>query len=193
VAGSSNNQLDQPHGIAYDWNSNILYVAEYNNHRVMKYLSGATSGSVVAGGNGAGNGNTQLNYPVGLYLDSSTNSLYIANFGANNIVRWVLGASTWTLVAGIGGLAGSNSTLLRSPGDVKLDSLGNLYVADTINHRIQFFRVGESNGTTIAGVTLSSGSNSNQLNLPFGLAVDSQFNVYVADYGNHRIQKFLHY
>ncbi|CAF1238328.1 unnamed protein product [Rotaria magnacalcarata] len=66
------------------------------------------------------------------------------------------------------GLAGSKSTLLRSPGDVKLDSLGNLYVTDTVNHRIQFFRAGESNGTTIACVTLSPSSSSTQLTFWIG-------------------------
>ena len=193
TAGSANNELNQPHDIAYDWSLGILYVSEYSNHRVMQYLPGASSGNVIAGGNGAGYNNNQLYNPVGLYFDSSSNSLFIANFGAHNVVRWVIGASSWTLVAGQGGSSGSTSTLLYSPGDVTLDSLGNVYVADTNNHRIQFFSAGQSNGTTIAGVTLSPGSTPTQFNLPFGITVDSQFNIYVADYGNHRVQKFSYY
>lgn len=193
AAGYLNNQLNQPHDIAYDSSTGILYISEYNNHRVMKYLPGASSGSVVAGGNGPGYNNTQLLNPVGLYFDSSSNSLFIANYGAHNIVRWVIGATSWILIAGIGGSFGSTSTLLYYPGDVILDSMGNVYVTDTMNHRIQFFWAGQSNGTTIAGITSSSGSSSNQLNTPFGLTIDAQFNIYVADYGNHRIQQFLHY
>jgi hypothetical protein len=193
TAGSLNNLLNEPHDIAHDWSTGILYISEYSNHRVMKYLPGASSGSVVAGGNGPGYNDTQLLNPVGLYFDSSSNSLFIANFGAHNIVRWVLGDSSWTLVAGIGGLLGSTSMLLNNPGDVTLDSMGNIYVADTLNQRIQFFYAGQSNGSTIAGITSSSGGSSTQLSLPFGLTVDAQFNVYVADYGNHRIQKFVHY
>ena len=185
--------LNQPHDIAHDWSTGTLYVSEYSNHRVMKYISGASSGSVVAGGNGPGYSNTQLLNPVGLYFDSSSNSLYIANFGAHNIVRWVLGASNWTLVVGVGGSSGSTSTLLCNPGKVILDAMGNVYVADTLNHRIQFFWAGQSNGSAIAGITSSPGSASTQLNLPFGLTIDAQSNIYVADYGNHRIQKFLHY
>jgi hypothetical protein len=192
TAGSLNNLLNEPHDIAHDWSTGILYISEYSNHRVMKYLPGASSGSVVAGGNGPGYNDTQLLNPVGLYFDSSSNSLFIANFGAHNIVRWVLGDSSWTLVAGIGGLLGSTSMLLNNPGDVTLDSMGNIYVADTLNQRIQFFYAGQSNGSTIAGITSSSGGSSTQLSLPFGLTVDAQFNVYVADYGNHRIQKFVH-
>ncbi|UJR06790.1 hypothetical protein I4U23_011077 [Adineta vaga] len=188
--GSSNNQLNLPQDIAYDSNTGILYVSDYDNHRVMQYLPGASSGSIVAGGNGPGYSNTQLYHPIGLYFDSSSNSLFIANFGAHNIVRWIVGNSNWTLVAGIGGSPGITSMLLYYPADVTLDSMGNIYVADTTNHRIQFFLAGQSNGTTIAGITYSAGSSSLQLNTPYGLTVDAQFNVYVADYGNHRIQKF---
>jgi len=78
IAGSLNNQLNQPHDIAHDWSTGILYISEYMNHRVMKYLPGA---------NGPGYNNTQLYNPVGLYFDSSSNSLFITNFGAHNIVR----------------------------------------------------------------------------------------------------------
>jgi DNA-binding beta-propeller fold protein YncE len=193
IAGSSNNRFNEPHHIAHDWSTGIFYVSDFNNHRVMKYLPGASSGSVVAGGNGPGYNNTQLLSPVGLYFDVSSNSLYIANFGAHNIVRWVVGASSWILVAGVGASSGSTPTLLNSPGGVILDSMGNVYVADTMNHRVQFFWAGESNGTTIAGITSTPGSSSSQLNIPFGLVVDAQFNLYVADYGNHRVQKFFHY
>jgi DNA-binding beta-propeller fold protein YncE len=160
----------------------------------MKYLSGASSGTVVAGGNGQGTNNTQLWRPYGLAFDSSTNSLVIANYGANNVVRWVLGASHWTLVAGsINGSSGNTSTLLNQPVGVTLDSAGNLYIADSSNHRIQFFLAGQSNGTTIAGITGSSGITPSQLNSPFWVIVDNQMNLYVADYLNNRVQMFLHY
>ena len=118
----------------------------------------------------------------------------IVNAGANNIVRWVIGASNWTLVIGdANGSAGSTSTLLSNPMDVVLDSMGNMYVADTNNARIQFFRAGQSNGTTIAGVTGSPGSTSNLLSGPYSVTIDSQLNVYVADYHNYRVQQFLRY
>ncbi|CAF3056556.1 unnamed protein product, partial [Rotaria sp. Silwood2] len=93
----------------------------------MQYSPNALSGTVVAGGNGAGNGNTELANPTGIYFDSSSNSLIIANTGANNIVRWVLGDTNWTLIAGdINGVSGNTSTLLHEPYDVTLDSWGNV-------------------------------------------------------------------
>jgi hypothetical protein len=74
-----------------------------------------------------------------------------------------------------------------------MDPMGNIYIADTVNHRIQFFLSGQSNGTTIAGVTSVSGNNSTLIYYPYGVALDSQLNLYVVDTGNHRIQKFLRY
>ncbi|CAF5029765.1 unnamed protein product, partial [Rotaria sp. Silwood1] len=162
--GAVNDQFNEPHGIASDWSSGTIYVSDYANHRIVQYLlSNTTSGKVVAGGNGLGTARNQLYFPVGIYFDSSSNSLFIANIGSHTIVRWVIGVSNWTLVAGVTGSAGITSTLLNSPGDVTFDWMGNMYVADVNNHCIQFFRASQSNGTTIAGVTLVPGSNSSLL------------------------------
>jgi len=66
----------------------------------MFYPTGINNGTVVVGGNGAGFSRNQLRSPVGIYLDIISNSLIIANSGANNIVRWTIGTANWTLVAG---------------------------------------------------------------------------------------------
>lgn len=103
-----------------------------------------------------------------------------------------MGASSWILIAGsISGTGGYSSTLLNYPRDVTVDWMGNVYVVDKGSHRIQFFKAGESNATTIAGVTSISGNNATLLQIPYSLAVDSQLNLYVADTYNFRIQKFL--
>lgn len=174
-----------------DQTSGILYISDTGNHRIMQYLPGATSGTIVAGGNGAGLNTNQLDSPTGVYFDSSSNSLIIANWNSNNVVRWILGASNWTLLAGsINGTAGNTSTLFKHPEGVLLDPLGNLYVSDQANNRVQFFQPGQSNGTTIAGITDVGGSAPNLLSSPYGLGMDNQFNLYVADSGNNRIMKF---
>ncbi|CAF1283431.1 unnamed protein product [Rotaria sordida] len=193
-AGTDNNELYKPYGIVQDPSTKTLYIADYNNHRMMSYTSDASLGSIVAGGNGLGTNNTQLNYPTGLYFDSFMNSLVIANFKANNIVQWTLGASNWTLVAGsITGSPGNSSVLLYRPADVTLDPIGNVHVVDTGNHQIQLFLAGQTEGTTIAGISYMSGSNSTQLTIPYIVRLDSQLNLYVVDTGNSRIQRFLLY
>lgn len=192
ASGSANNQLTNPRGVALDPSTGTLYISDNGNHRIMRYLSGAASGTVVAGGVGQGTSSTQLSDPRGLYLDSSTNSLIIANTGAHNIIRWTLNASNWVLLAGTTAANGATSLKLTNPSDVVLDSMGNMYVADLGNNRIQFFLAGKSNGTTLAGVTSTSGNTSGLLNAPAALALDDQMNVYVADLLNARVQKFLH-
>ncbi|CAF1318462.1 unnamed protein product [Adineta steineri] len=194
VSGSTNNTFYGPCGIARDSSTGTLYIADTFNHRIMQYHLNATSGTVVAGGNGVGSGITQLTYPYGFFFDSSSSSLFIANYQTNNIVRWVLGASSWTLVIGSPtGLSGSTSTLLNQPVGITLDSMSNIYVADSGNHRIQFFFAGQSNGTTVAGVTGSPGISQSQLNYPYWVIVDDQLNLYVSDDSNNRVQLFLHY
>lgn len=160
----------------------------------MHYFVGASSGTMVAGTGVLGTNTTQLTRPVGIYFDSLTNSLIIGNHNGHNIVRWPLGATHWTLLAGnLDGTLGSNSTSLYRPTRITLDPMGNLYVADRDNQRIQLFMNGHFEGITIAGITGVSGSNATLFSAPWSVAFDSQLNLYVADSNNHRIQKFLRY
>ena len=186
--------LSSPYGVTRDPISSALYIADRSNHRVMCYSSNALFGTVVAGGNGQGINNTQLYSPFGIHLDVISNSLLIANYEANNTVRWRLGASNWELIFGNeNGTSGSTSTDLGRPRDITLDPMGNSYVVDFDNQRIQFFSVGERNGRTIAGITRSIGSNATLLNYPNSVALDNQLNLYVSDNLNHRVQKFMRY
>lgn len=185
--------LSGPLGIVLDENNNI-YVSDTSNNRVMRFFPNNVTGTLVAGGNGNGINQTQLSLPHAVYFDSLSNSLLIANAGAHNIVRWVLGSNNWTLVAGSND--GSNGTTLTrfwSPTDITLDPMGSMYVADRNNHRIQCFENGQSNATTIVGQTGISGINATLLNTPSSLTLDSQLNLYVVDRANQRIQKFLRY
>ena len=189
-SGSAANQFNSPSGLIRDATTGTIYVADTGNHRIMSWLSGASSGTVVAGGNGQGTSTTQLSSPYGFTWDASTNSFIVVNYSAHTVVRWVLGATSWTLLAGTAGASGSTSTLLNNPLSVVLDPSGNMYVSDTRNHRIQFFHAGESNGTTIAGTTGSTGTSATQLNQPYWAIIDSQLNLYVTDTFNNRVQKF---
>jgi hypothetical protein len=194
TAGNSSGQLNNAYGIALDSSSRTLYIADYANNRIMSYASGASSGTLIMGNGTSGAATTEVSFPIGLYFDSPSNSLIIDNFGVNNIVRWSLTAASWTLIAGnMSGYFGSTSTSLNSPVNLALDPMGNVYVADAFNHRIQLFLVGQSQATTIAGVTSISGSNSSLLYRPYSVALDSQLNLYVVDTFNHRVQRFLRY
>ena len=174
--------------------TNTLYIGDYNNRRVMAYQKNATNGMVAFGGQGPGVNRTQLWAPVGIYLDYVSNSLLIANHGAHNVLRWIRSERQWILMAGdINGIASNTSTTLRGVTDMIFDPMGNMYVADRNNHRIQLFMSGEYVGQTIAGVTGVSGINASLLNNPWCVKLDNQLNLYVLDTYNHRVQKFLRY
>ncbi len=84
------------------------------------------------------------------------------------------------------GFPGSELTQFNSPQGVAVDSSGNVYVADTENHRIQKF---DSDGGYLSSWG-SEGSGDGEFSNPQGIAVDSSDNVYIADTSNNRIQKF---
>jgi sugar lactone lactonase YvrE len=194
TAGALLTQLSSPRGLARHPNTGALYIADNVNNRVVCYTVGATVGTVAAGGNGPGILNTQLYNPMGLYLDVTSSSLFITNYLAANVVKWTLGASTGTVVAGsVNGLPSNLPHALYGPSEVIFDSIGNMYVADTLNYRIQMFSNSQFNGTTIAGVANIFGTTPNLLYIPYAIAFDSQMNLYVADTANHRIQKFQRY
>jgi DNA-binding beta-propeller fold protein YncE len=67
--------------------------------------------------------------------------------------------------------------------------LGTVYVADQGNARIMRWVKGATQGSVIVGGN-GGGGQSNQLNVPVGLSFDRHGNLYVVDYGNHRVQKF---
>ncbi len=83
------------------------------------------------------------------------------------------------------GSAGSGEGQLNDPRGIAVDAKGNIYVADTGNHRIEVFG---SDGKPIHSIG-SLGSGDGQFNEPHGIAVDGQGNIYVADTWNARVVK----
>jgi DNA-binding beta-propeller fold protein YncE len=90
------------------------------------------------------------------------------------------------------GGSGSESGLFQAPRGMAVAPDGTLYVADSRNHRIQHLgQDGSVIHTWGSFADIASGSApGGTFNEPWGVAVDSQGNVYVADTWNHRVQKF---
>lgn len=84
---------------------------------------------------------------------------------------------------------GASDNAFRFPAGVTVDPLGNIYVADQFNHRVQKWAPGASFGITVAGVG-GQGDRPDQLNYPMSVVVDKQGNMYVSDAANSRIQRF---
>ncbi|CAF3280057.1 unnamed protein product [Rotaria sp. Silwood2] len=82
--GSDVNQFDFPTFIFVDRYQNV-YVSDWNNHRVMKWINGEKKGTIIAGGQGGGNALKQLSIPSGLFVDES-DVLYVADLGNSRIM-----------------------------------------------------------------------------------------------------------
>ncbi len=191
TSGSTASQISQSIGLAVDSHGNI-YVSDKSNHRVMKWAPNATSGTVVAGTGVAGSSSQQLYYPYGLYLDTNNSYLYIADTGNSRIQRYSLNKTTnGTTVAGGNGV-GSGSNQLNYPYGVCVSKkTGDIYIADTSNHRIQRWSPGATSGVTIFGSAGVNGTNATLLHGPANVILNkNETFLYVSDTNNNRVQRF---
>ena len=162
-----------------------------NNIAGQYLLSGDT-------GDGGSANLAELNLPCGVALDSA-NNLYIADVKNNRIREMSAPSGTISTFAGGGtvGVLGDGGLAfladLNGPQDVLVAPSGNIYIADTQNHRIRMV----SNGKiyTVAGNGLPGFAGDGdlavnaELNRPFAIALDNAGNLYIADSGNFRIRR----
>ena len=177
-------QFDYPTGIAYD-KDETLYVSDMNNHRIQKWIKGATFGITVAGGNDYGQNANQLYEPGKITIDP-LGSIYIADTKNHRIQKWYNDAKEGETFAGGNG-PGDSLNQLDTPYGIALDSDGFLYVSEIKNHRVVRWDPKAEEGVIVAGGN-GSGNESNQLSSPMGIVLDQNKNLYVADTYNHRVQ-----
>ena len=196
--------INGPFAIAIDRVGNLFFT-DSNNFRVRKVSSAGIISTVA--GNGAygfsGDGgpatSASLKYPYGLTVDSLGN-VYIADL-FNQRIRKVSTSGTISTVVGTGayGFSGdggnATSATLAYPYDVKVDGIGNLYIADTYNHRIRKVTpagiISSFVGNGTPGFSGDGGPASlAALYYPTGLAV-ANGTLHIADLYNFRIRKVL--
>ncbi|CAF3084977.1 unnamed protein product, partial [Rotaria sp. Silwood2] len=76
----------------------------------MKWVEGAKQGIVVAGGQGQGNGLTQLSCPGGVVVDQ-LGTVYVADEVNDRIMRWPKGATQGSVIVGGNGRGGQSNQL----------------------------------------------------------------------------------
>ena len=151
------------------------------NHRIVEWKKDATSGKVVAGGNGKGNQTNQLNLPSSVIVDKETDTLIICDWANRRVIQWSLRGST------------TDGDILIGDIDCRglaIDTERNLYISDTEKHEVRRYRMGETTGTLVAGGQ-RLGDRLDQLNRPTYVFVDGDQSVYVSDYYNHRVMKWM--
>ena len=194
-----------PSAIAFDIQGN-LYIADTGDHVVRKLsVNGAittVAGTGVQGflGDNGPASAAELDSPAGLAIDP-TDNLYIADshnhrirevIATTGIIKTIAGTGSAGFL-GDGGLAKAAS--LNLPTALVVDSIGNLYFADTNNHRVRQIRSSTGIISTVAGngtqgFTGDNGpATSANIDSPNGLAVDAAGNLSLADTHNGRVRQ----
>ena len=213
---ATGSQLTFPYGVTID-SRGIVYIADSYNHRIRKVdtdgiiTTFAGTGEEGYGGDGGPAAEAQLNWPTGVAVDDNGN-VYIADRN-NERIRKVATSGIITTYAGTGEYGydddhenkPATEATLNWPTGITLDGDGNLYIADSYNHRIR--KVATSGIiTTYAGISRSRDEDLSapiddtdigddglaieaKLNWPNGVAVDENGNLYIADWNHHRIRK----
>jgi hypothetical protein len=226
-AATSTGELLLPWGVAVDAGGNV-YIADQADQKVRKVTpSGALStiagnGTACAtgtsscgdGGPGSATSTGELNYPLGVAVDSQGN-VYIAD-DLDNKVRKVTPAGVLSTIAGNGtrcptatsscgdggpGSATSTGELNR-PWGVAVDAQNNVYIADTFDNKIRKVTPSGAlstiagNGTACATGTSSCGdggpgsaATTGEFNETAAVAVDGQGNVYIADRQDNKVRE----
>ncbi|CAF1361288.1 unnamed protein product [Adineta steineri] len=177
--GHELNQLSQPRGMFID-NDKSIFIADYENHRIVKWKLNSNIGEIIAGGNGKGKQNTQLNQPVDLIFDKETNSFIISDNGNGRVIRYFDQNPTkqQTLIP-----------LIYCSG-LAIDKNGSVYVSDWQNHQIRRQKREDAKvGELVAGGN-GQGNRLNQLNEPRNIFIDEDYSLYISDEKNHRVMKW---
>jgi sugar lactone lactonase YvrE len=194
--------ISHPSSTAVDLNGNVFFMDSGNRIRRVSAVTGfistvAGSGICCYSGDGGPATSAQI-YPSAIAVDASGN-LYIAEGGSSRVRRVdaTTGVITTVVGTGISGFSGDNgpatAARIYGPNALTLDSVGNLYVSDSLRVR----RIDATTGviTTFAGngVSGNSGDGGAATSASFssvsGLTSDAAGNIYLSDSFNARVRR----
>jgi uncharacterized protein (TIGR03437 family) len=199
--------LYSPRNVITDASGNVL-IADTANHKVRKVSPDdaiatlAGSGLPGVAGDGRPAQSAQLNSPAGLAADASSGYVYVGDTGNARLRRIAPSGDIATVIGlfgggGAGDGGGPSSAQVRDINAAALDAAGNVYIADTGNHRIR--RISADLGTIeriAGGSSAGAGADgipaiNSAMNSPQGLAIGTDGWVYFSDTNNHRVRRFL--
>ncbi len=181
-----------------------IFVADTNNHRIRRIdpdgtvitIAGKPETGYAAGYVDGSASESRFNSPRGIAVDEEGN-VYVADSG-NHVIRIITPDGQVSTLAGDNepgyvDAIGKNARF-SFPSDVAVDGQGNVYVADTANHRIRIITQ-DREVITLAGTGepgyMDGSLLEAQFQAPEGIEVDQEGNILVADTGNHSIRKII--
>jgi uncharacterized protein (TIGR03437 family) len=204
--------FNSPRGIAVDAQNNV-YVADFQNARMVRFTAPVSTGqaaNLVVGQSTftarvitAPPTNATIAGPSGISV-TSDGTLYVAIPGENRALSFPLGsaantvygqATFTTATANLGSQPYASQNGLQAPGDIKVDSSGNVYIADLLNNRVLMYAGGSRSASKVWGQTTFSSNGKNRIkptsiDLPFKMAIDysqQPYPLYVSDTNNNRV------
>lgn len=192
--GTSNASFHNPTGVACDAKGDV-YVLDTNNHRVQKF-DGKLGGYIMKFGS-RGNAEGQFNSPWGIAVDRVRGYIYVVDSANFRIQKFDM---TGEFIMQWGSFGNSDGQFYFARG-IAVDQMdGSVYVVDMGNHRIQKFDTSTNvlpqlltkwgGGIGPGHASSPQAQEAGQMRSPWGIAIDSHGDVYVADTGNQRVQKF---
>jgi len=182
--GSGNGQLDYPRAIFTDGLN--LYVSDYNNYRIQKFdltgnfISWFGFKSGVPGYYTTGTSDfDSIPDSRNIYVDSNTYLSILTVSGTHAIYK----------VNQVGANIGQNN-LGNGQFSFTIDTLGRIISFNILGNVITIYNQAGAVVTSFGGTGSSDGKFQPLVNIAESVAVDASYNIYVADVGNNRIQKF---
>lgn len=175
--GNSGDQLNDPEGIFIHRQSNTLYIADTGNERIQMFSLNqlSTMGVTVI---------SNVTYPTKIFVDDDNNEkvIYVSLRNEGLVKKWITGATEGVQI-------GDECQMCES---VWVDPEKNVYMTSVMAHSVYKWSPRTNTRTVVAGREYYEGATSDLLNSPEGIYVDgTSGTVYVADYANHRVQKWL--
>lgn len=203
-------ELNGPRAVAVDRQGN-LYIADTDNHRV-RMIDTLGLIRTIAGNGTPGFAHDEFGSAIAAELDSPRavavdrfGNVYISDYNnqrirkidaTTRVIHTITGTGTAGYLAAQGGGPAIEAEI-NDPHGIALDALGNLYIADTGNHRVRRVEVHTGIITTVAGNGTTGYRRNDEgklatrttLNAPCAVALDAQGNLYIADMDENRIRR----